>query len=62
MKTDLFNTGKFSFHYTGWSKDNPDWWEYNVLPYIVIEKWRILAGWLCFSVQYTFNESEDDEL
>ena len=55
MKTDLYLGNKLSVHYTGKTKYN-DIWEFNILPYITIDSWRILAGWLLFSVQYIYGD------
>ena len=55
MKTDLYLGNRLSVHYTGKTKHN-DIWEFNMLPYITIDSWRILAGWLLFSVQYVYGD------
>ena len=55
MKTDLYLGNRLSVHYTGKTKHN-DIWEFNILPFITIDHWRILAGWLLFSVQYTYGD------
>ena len=35
-------------------------WEFHILPFFDISSWRILLGWLCFTIQYTF-KTEDEE-
>lgn len=35
-------------------------WEFHLLPFIDISYWRILCGWLCFTIQYTFKTAEEE--
>lgn len=47
---DLYLGKHLSLHFT----IQPPIWEFHVLPFFDISEWRILMGWLCFSIQYTF--------
>lgn len=34
--------------------------EIDLLPSIVISDWRIMIGWLCFKLQFSFKAMEDE--
>ncbi len=57
MKKDFQITKRLSFHITIQSP----FWAFNVFPFFEIEELRILAGWLCFSIQYTYNPDIFDD-
>jgi len=57
MKKDFYLTKHLSIHFT---IQNPIW-EFHVLPFFDISEWRILAGWLCFSMQYTYHPEDFDD-
>jgi hypothetical protein len=57
MKKDFQVTKHLSFHFT----IQLPIWEFHVLPFFDISEWRILAGWLCFSIQYTYNPDIFDD-
>lgn len=37
-------------------KDND--WEFNLLPFVTIDEWRVICGWLFFTLQYTYEGSK----
>lgn len=57
MKKDFYITKHLSAHIT----IQQPIWEFHVLPFFDICEWRILAGWLCFSIQYTYHPEDFDE-
>lgn len=57
MKTDLYVGKHFSLHFTCINKQC---FEFNVLPSITINAWRVLVSFLCFSIQYSFEEIDKD--
>ena len=57
MKKDLYLGKYLSFHNTCRCKEC---FEFDLLPSIVISDWRIMIGWLCFKLQFSFKAMEDD--
>lgn len=57
MKTDLYigKGRRLSFHIC---IVNKYLWEFHVLPFIDISEWRILTGWLCFTIQWTYQKDQ----
>lgn len=56
MNRNLYIGDHLSLHLT----IQPPIWEFNVLPFIDITEWRILAGWLFFTIQWTYKKDDDD--
>ena len=55
IKTDLYLGKHLSLHYTLVRYG----WELNLLPFVVVDSWRVLAGWLCFTIQFTYKAEEE---
>lgn len=54
-KTDFYLGKHLSLHYTLVRYC----WELSLLPFVVVDSWRVLAGWLCFTIQFTYKGKED---
>lgn len=51
-KKDFYLGKHWSFHITWRGKDC---FEFNLFPFISIDHWRILMGWLFITIQYTYD-------
>lgn len=56
MNRNLYIGGHLSLHLT----IQPPIWEFHVLPFIDISEWRILGGWLFFTIQWTYKKDDYD--
>ena len=57
MKKDIYIGKHFSLHNTWRGKEC---FEFSPLPFISIDGWRVLIGWLFFIIQYSFKENDVD--
>ena len=58
MNKDKYIGKHISVHITWRGKEC---FEFRPWPFISIDNWRVLIGWLFFSVQYSFVGNEDDK-
>ena len=58
MRTNIYIGKHLSLHYTLQDR----FWEFHLLPFIDICHDRILCGWLCFTANWNYNKTINEQI